>query len=316
MKNLVHFQSFKAILVVLIILYSPFVFTQNLLVEGAGSTPVNGYYLLDGTQNGENKYTQDTQPTQTQHTIYWNGINNWYLVSADDPAFPLYLAPPNVEVDNAYPPENTWSSGGKTPGPPPTVSSTPLPVELVSFNALVDGDVVQLNWRTETEVNNYGFDIERSVNPVNGAKSWATIGFVEGHGNSNSPKDYSFVDGDLSGANIIYYRLKQIDNDGTYEYSHEVEVNFVTPDKYTLEQNYPNPFNPSTKIRYKIAESEFVSLVIYNILGKEVVTLVNEVQSPGSYSVVFSADNLPGGVYFFKLETQHFVQTNKMLLLK
>jgi len=165
-------------------------------------------------------------------------------------------------------------------------------------------------------VNNYGFDIERAINPRDNQKEWTAIGFIEGNGNSNSPKDYSFVDADLSGADIIYYRLKQIDNDGTYEYSQEVEVSFISPDKYSLGQNYPNPFNPSTKINYKIAQSEFVNLSIYNVLGKEVAVLVNEIQSPGTYSIVFFADNLPGGVYFYKLETQNFVQTSKMLLLK
>jgi hypothetical protein len=173
-----------------------------------------------------------------------------------------------------------------------------------------------LKWRTETEVNNYGFDIERTVNPRASQKEWITIGFIEGNGNSNSPKEYFFVDSDLSGANIIYYSLKQIDNDGTYEYSHEVEISFISPEKYSLGQNYPNPFNPSTKIHYKIAQSEFVNLSVYNVLGKEVVVLVNEIQSPGTYSVVFSSENLPGGVYFYKLATQHFVQTSKMLLLK
>lgn len=211
---------------------------------------------------------------------------------------------------------NGWTTAGKGIGPAPTVSDTPLPVELVSFSAQFDGEVVNLKWRTATEVNNYGFDIERTVNPRANQKEWTTIGFIEGHGNSNSPKDYSFADSDLSGANIIYYRLKQIDNDGTYEYSHEIEVSFISPDKYSLGQNYPNPFNPSTKIHYKIAQSEFVNLSVYNVLGKEVAVLVNEIQSPGTYSVVFSADNLPGGVYFYKLETQHFVQTSKMLLLK
>ncbi len=313
MKNLIRFGSFIPVLVLFVLLNSPFGSAQNMDVTGAGASVVNGIYLLDGTMNGRNKYMQDVSLPLTQHLIYWNSsFNKWYIAPTESPSTPYYTA----GVDSPIPPTNSWSSIGKAPAPSPTVSDTPLPVELVSFSAQVGGEVVNLKWRTETEVNNYGFDIERTVNPRANQKEWTTIGFIEGHGNSNSPKDYSFADSDLSGANIIYYRLKQIDNDGTYEYSHEVEISIISPDKYSLGQNYPNPFNPSTKIHYKIAQSEFVNLSVYNVLGKEVVVLVNEIQSQGTYSVVFSADNLPGGVYFYKLETQHFVQTSKMLLIK
>jgi hypothetical protein len=214
------------------------------------------------------------------------------------------------------PPVSGWQASGKTPGPPPIVYNGPLPVELVSFNAQIVNETIHLSWRTETEVNNYGFDVERVLNPGSDQKEWTKIGYVERSGNSNSPKDYSFIDEDVADANLIFYRLKQIDSDGTYEYSHEVEINPLSLDEYSLDQNYPNPFNPSTKIRYKIAQSEFVNLVVYNLLGKEVTTLVNELQSPGSYSIIFSADNLPGGVYFYKIETAHFTHTSKMLLLK
>ena len=314
MNNLIRFGGFIPLLILFLFLNSPFGSAQNMDVSGAGATVVNGIYLLDGTMNGKNKYTQDVSPPLTQHLIYWNvsGSGEWYIAPTESPSNPYYTA----GDDNSIPPTSGWSAVGKAPNPTPTVDDTPLPVELVSFSAQVDGEVVNLKWRTETEVNNYGFDIERAVNPRANQKEWTTIGFIEGHGNSNSPKDYSFVDSDLSGANIIYYRLKQIDNDGTYDYSHEVEISFISPNKYSLGQNYPNPFNPSTKIHYKIAQSEFVNLSVYNVLGKEVVVLVNEIQSQGTYSVVFSADNLPGGVYFYKLETQHFVQTSKMLLIK
>jgi hypothetical protein len=313
MKNLIRFGSFIPLLSLFLFLTSPFGSAQNMDVAGAGATVVNGIYLLDGIMNGKNKYTQDVPPLTTEHLIYWNsGTSEWYIAPTEDASNPYYT----VGVDVPIPPSSGWSSAGKGFDPAPTVTDTPLPVELSSFSAHFDGEVINLKWRTETEVNNYGFDIERSVNPRANQKEWSKIGFIEGHGNSNSPKDYSFVDSDLSMANIIYYRLKQIDNDGTYEYSHEVEISFISPDKYSLGQNYPNPFNPSTKIHYKIAQSEFVNLSVYNVLGKEAAVLVNEIQSPGTYSVVFSADNLPGGVYFYKLETQNFVQTSKMLLIK
>jgi len=314
MKNLIRFGSFFPLLLLFLFLNSPFGSAQNMQVSGAGVTVVNGLYLLDGTLNERNLYTQEVPPMTTQHLIYWNsGAGEWYIAPSEDASNPYYTAEDN---DNPIPPVNGWAIVGKALGPAPTVNDTPLPVELSSFSAQFDGEVINLKWRTETEVNNYGFDIERKINPGVDQKVWTTIGFIEGHGNSNSPKNYSFVDGDLSDANIIYYRLKQIDNDGTYDYSHEVEISFISPDKYSLGQNYPNPFNPSTKIHYKIAQSEFVNLSVYNVLGKEAAVLVNEIQSPGTYSVVFSADNLPGGVYFYKLETQNFIQTSKMLLIK
>lgn len=314
MKNLIRFGSFVPLLLLFLLLNSPFGSAQNMQVSGAGVSVVNGIYLLDGTMNGKNKYTQDVPPGTTQHLIYWNSsAGEWYIAPMESQSSQYYTA---VGSDSPIPPTTGWSSVGKGFGPAPTVIDTPLPVELVSFSAQVDGEVVNLKWRTETEVNNYGFDIERAVNPRANQKEWTTIGFIEGHGNSNSPKDYSFADGDLSGANIIYYRLKQIDNNGTYEYSHEIEVSIIAPDKHSLGQNYPNPFNPSTKIHYKIAQSEFINLSVYNVLGKEVAVLVNEIQLPGTYSIIFSADNLPGGVYFYKLETQNFTQTSKMLLIK
>lgn len=313
MKNLIPYHSFFMLLLLFFFLNSPFGSAQNMQVSGAGVTVVNGIYLLDGTFNGKNKYTQEVPPLTTQHLIFWNSSSGeWFISPTATPSSPYYLA----GIDSPIPPFSGWSSVGKGFDPAPIVTDTPLPVELSLFSAQFDGEVINLKWRTETEVNNYGFDIERSVNPIANQKEWTTIGFVEGHGNSNSPKNYSFVDSDLSGADIIYYRLKQINNDGTYEYSHEVEISFISPDKYSLGQNYPNPFNPSTKIHYKIAQSEFINLSVYNVLGKEVAVLVNEIQSPGTYSVVFFADNLAGGVYFYTLETQNFTQTNKMLLIK
>ena len=126
---------------------------------------------------------------------------------------------------------------------------TPVPVELTSFTANVRENIVMLEWVTATEVNNYGFDLERQTgNKQSAVSNWEMIGFIEGHGNSNSPKQYSFTDKNLIGGSLFKYRLKQIDNDGTYEYSDEIEIEII-PTEFALYQNYPNPFNPSTKIR-------------------------------------------------------------------
>jgi photosystem II stability/assembly factor-like uncharacterized protein len=195
-----------------------------------------------------------------------------------------------------------------------------LPVELTSFEVHFDettGKNVILNWRTATELNNYGFEIQRSGIEANNnlPAEWNVIGFIEGHGNSNSPKDYSFVDANpIKGKSL--YRLKQIDIDGGYEYSSIVEVKSNSLNKYLLEQNFPNPFNPSTKINFSIAQKGNVKLTIYNSIGQKISTIVNENKEAGSYSVLFNGENLPSGIYFYKLESGSFTQIQKMILLK
>jgi hypothetical protein len=207
-------------------------------------------------------------------------------------------------------------------------SGVPLPVEFISFTASYNDDKVVLNWQTATEVNNYGFNIELRVE--NG--EWRTIGFVSGHGNSNSPKSYSFVDNLASTLALAHnlnldrlqYRLKQIDFDGKYEYSDVVEVRVEIPTQFKLEQNYPNPFNPSTVIKYSIPRSirrgehsvSQTTLKVYDILGKEIATLVDENQKTGNYEVTFDASNLSTGVYFYRLTSGSFTKSMKMLLIK
>ena len=199
-----------------------------------------------------------------------------------------------------------------------TVTGSVVPVELTSFTANTNGNNVNLNWSTATETNNSGFNIERSVisNP-NGMRNlfWESIGFVNGKGTTTETQSYSFVDENLVSGKYSY-RLKQIDFDGTFEYSNEVEVVVNIPDKFELSQNYPNPFNPSTKIKYQIAVSNPVSLKIFDVLGNEVASLVNEVQPSGSYEVIFDARLLSSGTYFYKLQAGSFIETKKMTLLK
>ncbi len=201
------------------------------------------------------------------------------------------------------------------------VSQTgPMPVELISFSATIKGDVILLNWKTATEVNNYGFEVQRSANSV-GLTEWETIGFVEGHGNSNSPKYYSFTDSNpLNGA--ISYRLKQIDTDGKFEYSPVIEIESNLLTEYVLEQNYPNPFskgsggNPTTVISYSIPKATHVSVKVFDVLGNVIATLVNENQAIGRYKVNFDATTLSDGVYFYKMSAGEFTSIKKMLLLK
>ena len=198
------------------------------------------------------------------------------------------------------------------------VTNPPLPVELNSFSAMILDSKIKLNWRTETEVNNYGFEIERSqksnVKSQTSAE-WVMIGFVDGYGNSNSPKEYFFIDENVIGGKYSY-RLKQIDNDGTIEYSKVIEVDMDAPIRYELSQNYPNPFNPETTIRFTTSNAGFVNLSLYNILGELKGSLVNEFKEAGVHSVRLNASQLNSGIYFYKLEVNDFVQMRKMNLIK
>ena len=194
--------------------------------------------------------------------------------------------------------------------------SSPLPVELSTFTAISKGSDVKLNWQTATEVNNYGFEVERRSN-VNSETSdaWEKVGFVNGNGNSNSPKEYSYIDNNLIGGGNFLYRLKQIDNDGQFEYSKTVEIELIL-NEYALYQNYPNPFNPVTNIRFQLPKESKVVIKVYNILGSEVIELLNEQKGPGIYEIDFNASNLPSGVYFYKISTPEYSNTKKMIVLK
>ena len=189
-----------------------------------------------------------------------------------------------------------------------------VPVELTSFTASPLNDEVGLKWTTATETNNRGFEIERTT-ANSKTQTWEKIGYLAGFGTTTEPKLYSFVDTKLD-AGSYTYRLKQVDFDGTYTYSNEVNVDVETPLHYTLEQNYPNPFNPSTTIKYSISEDGFVKLGVFNMLGEEIVSMVNNVQKAGRYQVAFDASNLASGVYLYRLETQNYLSIKKMLLIK
>ncbi len=187
----------------------------------------------------------------------------------------------------------------------------PLPVELSAFSAKIIGSAIQLNWRTEIEVDNYGFEVERCRDT-----EWRKIGFVQGHGNSNSPKSYNFEDKNLIGGSNFKYRLKQVDTDGQFEYSNIIEVEILL-NKFALFQNYPNPFNPSTVIEFSLPEDVAnVKLSIYNALGEKVAELVNTAMIAGKYQYQWNAQDVATGMYIYELRTDKFVSVKKMILMK
>ncbi len=241
-----------------------------------------------GIGNGTNTVTGlTTTQMQTQSTFTnagWDFVNTWAISSNLNNGFP-YLQ---------------WQ---KT-----VAGALSLPVELSAFTATASTSSATLKWSTATEVNNYGYDIERRLVSVDASTvvdaqtlyasmQWTKVGFVAGNGTSNVAHTYSYTDANVSSGKYAY-RLKQIDNSGTYKYSSEAEVSVTTPKNFMLSQNYPNPFNPTTTITYDIpavGSLHVVTLKVYDIIGREVATLVNESKEAGSYQVTFNASKLASG---------------------
>jgi hypothetical protein len=263
-----------------------------------------------------NFFTDFVLDTNDDIYVSIQGDNQGVYLSTDGGGSWEYEGLSNVEVNciaidsSGYVYAGTYNSGVfKTPG-------RTTPVELISFNADVNEKDIDLSWITATETNNSGFEIERKINNDN----WESIGFVEGQGTTTESQHYTFVDNDVNPGKY-QYRLKQIDYDGTFEYSDIIEVEIHSVNKFSLEQNYPNPFNPATVISYQLAVTSNVVLKIYDELGNEVATLVNEEKPAGSYEVDFSvgqdsSPDIASGIYFYRLQAGSFIETKKMILLK
>jgi len=186
-----------------------------------------------------------------------------------------------------------------------------IPVELSLFVLSYINGKVELNWKTLTETNNLGFYILRK----NNQGDWQNIGFTEGYGTTTEIQNYTFTDEFVTNGKY-QYRLKQIDFNGTYKYSEIVEVIIAPPANFRLQQNYPNPFNPSTTIKYQIPELSFVTITVYDVLGNEIATLVNEEKPAGSYEVEFNGSDLTSGIYFYTLIAWNYSNTKKLVILK
>jgi hypothetical protein len=263
----------------------------------------------------------------TKATFTFNGTSSQTIYSASNPASTnttfgnLVISNPNgivLQSDLGIDDSISFSNGGfinpdgNTVYLNGSVYNGPLPVELSTFSAIISKNGVELKWRTETEVSNYGFEILRSSD---NQKNWENIGFVEGSGNSNSPKEYLYND-ESAEAGKYSYQLKQIDTDGKFELSKVVEIELGSPVNFELSQNYPNPFNPSTTIKFSVNEVSFINLTVYNSLGEKVEQLVNEVNEPGVHTVEFRADGLASGIYFYRIQAENYTQTMKMILTK
>jgi len=197
-------------------------------------------------------------------------------------------------------------------------SSTPTPVEMTSFTAIAQKMSAQLIWNTATEVNNYGFEIERRAisNRQSAIDNWRKIGFVAGAGTNNSPHNYSFSDNTVA-AGSFAYRLKQIDNNGSFKYSQETQVTIEAPKIFSLNQNYPNPFNPSTTIEFTIPADGKATLKVFDLLGRQVATLFDGITNGGeTQRVVFDASRFTSGVYFARLEFGSMQSLKRMIFMK
>jgi len=186
-----------------------------------------------------------------------------------------------------------------------------IPVEFPIYNASVINNTVKLNWETVSETNNRGFEIQRKRNNEN----YIILGFVGGNGTTTSWSQYSFIDENVE-PGLYLYRLKQVDFDGSFTYWESLEVYISAPLKFSLEQNYPNPFNPSTTISYSIPADGYVTIKVYDILGNEVVSLVDEQKQDGTFEIHFNATTLSSGVYYYTLKAGEFTSTKKLVLMK
>ncbi len=272
-------------------------------------SPNGGELWYTGAQKNISWVWSDTSNV----TIEYSYGTGWNLIVADHPNTGEYQwTIPNLNTNQALVKISKADDSGVYDMSDYPFSIRPfIPVELVSFNASVLTDKITINWSTATELNNFGFEVQRSIDN----SDFFTIGFTDGYGTTTEPRDYFFNDNNVVPGKY-YYRLKQVDYDGIFEFSDIIEADFVGPTEFKLNQNYPNPFNPSTVISYAIPGSEFVTLKIYDMLGNEVSVLINEEQPAGTYKIEFNSTSLSSGTYLYRIQAGSFVETRKMILLK
>ncbi len=300
-------------------------------------TPVHSMFKINGISDGSGDLgtVQGVTGTFTEGMSFsYNGDNSWIdHISNISPAYmifnnvsPFYGCAVANDAGTYKTIGASFEFGGLTDGNSPSTKDelmaqivdffglNPIPVELASFNAEVNENGITLKWETATETNNYGFDIERSNNNI----SFEKIGTLKGKGTTTEAQQYSFKDaGITTGKGKVYYRLKQIDMDGNYDYTDAIEVEYsIIPAEFSLSQNYPNPFNPTTTIKFGLPKEVKVTLKVYDILGNEVSTIVDQKMEPGYYKYEWNGVPFASGVYFYRLDAGSFVKIKKMVLVK
>jgi hypothetical protein len=185
-----------------------------------------------------------------------------------------------------------------------------LPVTLTNLWAITKEDDVTLQWTTSSEINNLGFEVQRSMDGAN----WSALGFVTGAGNSTAVQRYMYLDQKLPRGNRYYYRLKQIDIDKRFEYSPVISVKIDAPEGFVLEQNYPNPSRSTTTIRFTLPRSAKVNLSLYDLSGRLVKVLINDTNDPGMHAVNLNTGTLPKGLYYYKLQAGEFSSVKKLVI--
>jgi len=281
--------------------------------------------------NGES-FTQYIYEHNSSDSVYDDMHSHRWIIENPDTTTGIYPIVESVDIYYSLKKNSTgpsifpgysWTgklssqnSGTITFGYNDTVDVSVVPVELATFEIILINGNVELKWTTVSESNNYGFEIQRSTDKINFRK----IGFLDGSGTTTSPRYYIFVDNTVRSGRY-YYRLKQIDTDGAFEYSNILEINAANPETISLKQNYPNPFNLQTIIRYQIPDKSHVTLELFNLLGQKVCTLVNKVQEENAYTYIWNGkDNsgklLESGVYIYKLTAGNTMCCRKLILLK
>ncbi len=306
-------------------------FTLATTVSGGGSDAILYVYFPDGfTVGGGGSASVTVNGVSQTITTYYQGlVYSAYIRIANDASagsnVVIVLGVTNISTPGSYNFQFLYTAdgGGHSIDAPasidPFVISSTLPVELTSFTASVSNLTTLLVWKTATEVNNAGFDVERNSmnNHQSTINSWTEVGFVGGHGTTNAPHNYSFTD-NVGTAGTYSYRLKQIDHNGAFTYSQEVQVQVdAAPKVFGLAQNYPNPFNPTTTMQFTVPNDGRASLKVYNTLGQEVATLFDGVTTAGEYhQATFDGSRFASGIYFARLQFGGQTLVKKLLMVK
>jgi hypothetical protein len=292
-----------------------FVFETNGPAGSSGvGVPRAGTTIYDST-NVDNGYTAELMIDLASLGFTASTTSVQVLMNIFDPDNYSLNAPPWGPNGNFA--KQWWGSEWGPDMRTLQLQNTVVPVELTSFTASYYGNTARLIWQTATEVNNKGFEIERSINN----SEFAPVAFVKGQGTTTNTQNYSYIDENLAPNTNYSYRLKQVDFNGMYNYSNVIELGASNPVEYVLGQNYPNPFNPSTKFSYNLPFKSNVTLAVYNLIGQKVLTLVNGNMEAGTHEVDINAASMNSGVYIYILNASGedgstFTASKKMTLLK